>query len=387
MGTLYRRPRSPFFYMRFSANGRRVDESTKAKTEREAQAVMNRRIKELSKGQGWWDFFDKMKSEIRDLEQNEKTQALHEIDRYISEQQANITLDHLWALYEESPKRQTQSDIHKKTVKRHWGKFKTWIEENHSRIKSVSDIGPILVEQYLGYLWKGEIAPRTYNSHLVSIKAVFADGCRLGILTRNPFSSVAKLDNESISKEPLTSDELKTIFRETKGDYRILFLMGLHTGMRLGDCATIQWDSIDLKKKIFVIEPSKTKKKKREIRIPISETLLPELKKIKPKNRTGYLLPDMANNYLKDPSSVSKVIQRIFELAGIQTTIERNNRKQCIRGFHSFRHSFISLLAESGTSEAVLMSLAGHSSTTVSRIYQHISDDSKREAVSNLPNL
>jgi integrase len=266
--------------MRFSANGKRYDESTKKRTEREAQAVMNHRIKELTKTKGWWEFYNKMKAEIRDLEQNEKTQALKEIDRYISEQQANITLDHLWALYEESPKRQTQSDTHKKTVKRHWEKFKTWIEENHSRIKNVSDIGPILAEQYLGYLWKGKIAPRTYNSHLVSIKAVFADGCRLGILTRNPFSSVAKLDNESISKEPFTSDELKTIFHETKGDYRILFLMGLHTGMRLGDCATIQWDSIDLKKKILVIEPSKTKKKKREIRIPISETLLPELKKM-----------------------------------------------------------------------------------------------------------
>jgi integrase len=387
MGTLYRRPRSPFFYMRFTANGRRVDESTKAKTEREAKAVMASRIKELSKGQGWRVFFDKLKVEIRNLDQDKKTQALHELETYISDQQANITLDHLWSLYKGSAKRQTQSEVHKKTVKRHWGKFQTWVEKNHSRIKNVSDIGPVLAEQYLGHLWQGKIAPRTYNSHLVSIKAVFADGCRLGLLNRNPFANVAKLDNESISKEPFSLDELKTIFSRTESDYRLLFLVGLHTGMRLGDCATIQWDFINLKKKLIIIEPSKTKKKKREIRIPISETLLSELKKIKPKNRTGYLLPDVANDYLKDHSSVSKDIQRIFELIEIQTTIERNGRKQCIRGFHSFRHSFISLLAESGTNEAVLMSLAGHSSTAVSRIYQHVSDDTKREAVSNLPNL
>jgi integrase len=53
-------------------------------------------------------------------------------------------------------------------------------------------------------------------------------------------------------------------------------------------------------------------------------------------------------------------------------------------GFHSLRHTFVTLLAEQGTPLPVTMSLVGHMSARMTRHYTHISANAAREAVERL---
>jgi integrase len=53
--------------------------------------------------------------------------------------------------------------------------------------------------------------------------------------------------------------------------------------------------------------------------------------------------------------------------------------------FHSLRHTNVSLLKNAGVSDAVAQDLVGHESAEVSRLYTHIEDKAKRDAVDKLP--
>ena len=49
------------------------------------------------------------------------------------------------------------------------------------------------------------------------------------------------------------------------------------------------------------------------------------------------------------------------------------------------RHSFVTLAAEAVVDEPTLMDMVGHGSPAMTRIYNHISDARKQEAVEKLP--
>src|SRR4029077_18867457 len=55
--------------------------------------------------------------------------------------------------------------------------------------------------------------------------------------------------------------------------------------------------------------------------------------------------------------------------------------------FHSLRHTAVSLLKNAGVSDAVAQDLVGHESAEISRLYTHIEDRTKREAVNKLPKI
>ena len=56
-------------------------------------------------------------------------------------------------------------------------------------------------------------------------------------------------------------------------------------------------------------------------------------------------------------------------------------------GFHSFRHAFISRLANADVPADVRKSLTGHSSDEVHRRYVHLDTSTQRRAIDGLPSL
>ena len=58
-----------------------------------------------------------------------------------------------------------------------------------------------------------------------------------------------------------------------KEDILCLFSLGLYTGLRIGDCACLKWNNVDLFRRIISIVPQKTKKYMGQIDIPIHNSL------------------------------------------------------------------------------------------------------------------
>ena len=60
-------------------------------------------------------------------------------------------------------------------------------------------------------------------------------------------------------------------------------------------------------------------------------------------------------------------------------------RAVVVAGFHSLRHTFVSLHAQAGTPQAVLMKLAGHGNPMMKEHYTHISEATARQSAAALP--
>ena len=91
----------------------------------------------------------------------------------------------------------------------------------------------------------------------------------------------------------------------------------------------------------------------------------------------------MAQQYISAPATLSNAVQAVFQSAGIETKALRDGvtRKSTVYGFHSFRHSFVTLCAANGIPMNVVMELVGHRSAMVHEIYQHASAEQKIKAI------
>ena len=66
---------------------------------------------------------------------------------------------------------------------------------------------------------------------------------------------------------------------------------------------------------------------------------------------------------------------------------ENSIKKAPVYGFHSFRHSFVSICAGEGIPVHVVMELVGHNSKLVHQVYQHATIEDKRKAIDLLPEV
>lgn len=132
------------------------------------------------------------------------------------------------------------------------------------------------------------------------------------------------------------------------------------------------------------------------------------LESIPVSKRKGYVLPSMADSYSRDPSVITKKIQKYFTECGIQTLREQTGREWYDEahkkweaggrkgaepayqravvevGFHSLRHTYVSLHAERGTPQAVLQAMVGHSTAAMTQHYTHIGETAAVKAAGAL---
>ena len=73
---------------------------------------------------------------------------------------------------------------------------------------------------------------------------------------------------------------------------------------------------------------------------------------------------------------VSRQIKRVFQAAEIDTAGDKEGRARAAVavGFHSLRHTFVSLMAEKGAPLAAVQKLVGHSNPSMTRHYTHTTD-------------
>jgi len=107
--------------------------------------------------------------------------------------------------------------------------------------------------------------------------------------------------------------------------------------------------------------------------------------------RHEYVLPEMAALYNHRTDMVTDMIQRHFKGCGITLhkpgTGTDGKRAVIEVGFHSLRHTFVSLCRESNAPLAVVESIVGHSNPSMTRHYTHVGELAAGRAVALLPSV
>ena len=123
----------------------------------------------------------------------------------------------------------------------------------------------------------------------------------------------------------------------------------------------------------------KTRRIKRTAVIPITEKLIEQLKiALEWKTEDNYILPKVAERYLRNPHGVRKDAIKVFAFSGLETSEHKGDLQRqyniCRYGFHSFRHSFASIMASNGYNITMLSQILADDTKTLEKYYISIDD-------------
>lgn len=331
-----------------------------------------------------------------------QVEALRAIQHEIDDTQAEIAtleaaqnpplpLAQTWTAFLKSTER---NDCGKSSLRQYqcmWDTFQTWMKREHPDTTLLRDVDSKIAQGYLESLNHGRLAPASFNNHLLTLRYIFRVLKAEARLPENVWDKPKPKTPITESRRELTIDELRKVCEAATGELRVLLAIGIYTGMRLGDCATLRWCEVDLRRRQIQRIPAKlARRKPKAITIPIHPVLHDTLAAIPARERGEFVLPATANTYLNGSRSlVTNEIQKHFADCGIRTTRPRENGQRAIVevGFHSLRHTFISMCREANVPLAVVENLVGHHSVDMTRHYTHTSQLAAANAVSMLPAL
>lgn len=391
MVKVFRKKGSRNYYFQVVINGRRIVESTRTNSLREASKRADERCMELKLDLDWYFYLQQVIKKVSMLEPEAKEAALFRaIEELNSVKVRTVALCDAFELFKAKPRKRTISERVYVDYRNMWNNFVKFVNANFPDVKYLSEITKGIAEKFLAAELKKGLAERTYNERITKFRTIFSALAEEAGLRKNVWQSVDKMREGHISKRPFSKAQLKQIFSEARGDLRTLCMIGLYTGLRLGDAATLKWDEIDFENMVIVRLPNKTKHLRKNVEIPLLGELCDELKRVKSAQNCRnsiYVIPKIAENYLT-VNDISKRVQALLCKSGIETRIERENcsRKTTVYGFHSFRHSFVSLCAANGIPMNVVMELVGHRSVVVHEIYQHATAEQKIKAINVIEN-
>jgi len=244
------------------------------------------------------------------------------------------------------------------------------------------------VDRYAHHLAGLHLSGATRHRSLTVLKAIFRKAVSWGYLHRNPAETVAMPKVTKPEIDYLEPDEIKRLIEATEERHRPLIMFACLTGARQSEILGLSWDDLDLEGgKAYIrrvlsggkFYPPKTEASRRVIDLP--PILVEELKIHR--LRQAVELEGNPHNLVfttttGTPMDKRNVTQRILEPA-----LRRAGLRKV--GFHSLRHSYVSMLIHQGENIKTIQSLVGHSSAKVTwDIYSHVFEGAGREAARRL---
>lgn len=203
------------------------------------------------------------------------------------------------------------------------------------------------------------------NRTLGMLGAILEFAVDRGLIEYNPARGVKRF-KEAKRERYLSAEELARLGEELRrseennvNPYAIAAIrLLLFTGCRRSEILTLQWKEVDFEGGFLRLEDSKTGAKNIYLTAPAKEILsaIPRLK-----NNPYVIVGDVAGRHMP---GLQKIWAGIRERAGLKGV-----------RLHDLRHSFASIGARSGESLLVIGKLLGHSTTTATARYAHLSDD------------
>ena len=364
---------------RWTVGGKTYTKSTGTGVEREAQKVLEELVK---------PFMAKTDAERLENLAVKIEGRKAEIRRYEDSKPALALADGFEA-YRRSRERPDTGAATLDMYESQYNRLVRWAANNAPDAKEMRNFTRATADAFATYL-AGELSPNSFNKYITLFRRMWDILAEEGRMTENPWAKIRHMALATHTRRELTIEELARVCGSVTGEMRLLFAVGIYTGLRLGDCAMLEWGAIDLARNRIMTIPRKTARHAngKPVLIPLHPILAAMLAEIPPEKRTGYLLPELAAMYEHDTGMISNRIQAIFTRAGIRTqTTAKGERARVDVGFHSLRHTFVSLSANAGAPLAVVQAIVGHSNPAMTRHYYHESETALQSAVAALPSI
>lgn len=282
------------------------------------------------------------------------------------------------------------------TAKRYRHTIETFLQHiGRKASQPLSALIPSDIETFRDLQIKEGKSAATANMVVKTLRIPLNLAKRQGFLLSNPAEAVELLQKQSASRETFTIDQLKHLLESADLEWKGMILLGACTGMRIGDAARLTWKEIDLQNKIIRYQPQKTVQH-RGLK-PLEVIILPDLENyllslpIKNHKADTPLFPTLFKKKVSGGTGLSQLFVELMHQAGIdRETVGRKvkgkGRQFFALGFHSLRHTYVSLMANAGISRELRMKLAGHTSEAHDR-YTHFERETLHKELSVFPRI
>ena len=386
MANVFKRKGFPNYYCRFQHDGKDYLFSTGTSNRNTAFSFLKNKQAEINHTKSVDNAIDGILLLLDNLPAKDQEKIRAEAARKIIRGQATrLTFAEAWQFWLDVPKKTGASTIHGYHTE--WKRFASWAEKRN--LKFLHEVTEIDAQDYAADLWRSHVSTSTFNSHKRFLAGLFKKIKAKAGLVSNPWDAVESLEREQESRRNLSTSELQKVIGNASGSMRSMLLIGLFTALRLADVVNLRKDTVNLKENMIEVIPVKTKRKGKKVRIPIHPTIRPLLENMMRQVDGDYFFPKERELHANNSTNITVNIQKHFEACGIKTTEKpttSHRRRAIVRvGFHSLRHSFVSLMAAGGAPQHVIQQLVGHGSPAMTEHYTHLDDTQKATAMSALP--
>ena len=366
--------RNGTWYLRLQMNGKTITHTLQTSELAEAQRRRDTMLLTLTRAANEKELLESIQIQLQLLD----AQALAAKNPL----RTGIKLDKAFEKFVKDPERrdckQQQLDNHRYK----WNSWLEWMKEHHPEIEYCREVTRSIIKEWSMWKYSNVKCTNTYNRHLSTIHYVFECLCAYDEDMTNPVDRThTKPDKDRQSKQPFTEEELRLIFTYPDEEFCRLCAIGLYTTLRLDSARHLDWRQYDGE----YLEATHDKTgAPASLRVP--SPLKHWLERVPEDERHGLICPRLGT---MPHAKVTLYIQSCFQKLGIQTQtaiggLNGKIRTVCIKGFHSFRHTAITLALSKGATIAQVKRLAGHASERMQDNYTHLGADDAGNAADKL---
>lgn len=243
-------------------------------------------------------------------------------------------------------------------------RFIRWLEASAPMARAVRNVNGKIAMAYAVELGESGRSTKTRKNilgDLGTIWKVLEKACGVA----NIWTNLSPKDTDGKVGEAFTREEEAKVLlaaKEVGKDWYEICKTMRHTGLRYADVARLTWSEIDLNEGMIHRVPTKTARHGISVHVPICSALRTVLRGMK--KTAGFVFPLHAELY-GDRGRAARAVLSFAEVLA-KAGIDREGVT-----VHSWRHTFITRLAEAGVDKETRKRLAGHTQDATSDRYDH----------------
>ena len=286
----------------------------------------------------------------------------------------------------------------------------------------VSSINKLMIQRLLNNMSKNGLSPNTLAKTKAILYSIFKEAMENRMISYNPCENIT-IRRDKTERRVLSSDEQKIFLEAIQGSrYEMLCILGLSTGLRIGELSGLRWSDINFEDKILTVERTyiylhdvknhqmkdvfhspKTKNSCRSIRLLDSTLELLQKHKLKQEKEKAALGAEWCPvedgedlvfttktggpvRGLNVSETLNNYVKKINKREEIQAA--RENREPVVFERitpHTLRHTFATRAFESGIPPKVVQQILGHSSLEMTMdLYTHVTEDVQSKEIQKL---
>ena len=286
--------------------------------------------------------------------------------------------------------------------------FINWLNTKHRGL-ALHQVNSAIASQYYKYLEGERLAYATIQHHIARLRFVFNDAMikyeNSPLKPSNPFATlrlhkvitkVAGHKRKSYTNEQLQKFLLASIKSNHLNKWQLFqrfatYYFLIVTGWRVNDILRLKWESVDLQQGIIKHTHRKTKNKRLQTELGITDLMheillmLKEMQQYAPDNRKEFVFSLYTGNADTSYGNLIQHFARLREKWGLNEHEELGMQKTYTYTIHSFRGTVITRLTQAGYQEARINYLVGHAPTNTEA--KHYLDLSAEDTIAMIEHM